>query len=137
MVMSEASWLEVARGLRTLVESHATSDATPIAHEVVDALRASGLYGALTPKDVHGLELSLVEALDVVEELSYADGSTGWCYMACATTSAFMGAWTSDAFVAEAFARGVPLIAGQLAPNGAGAKVDGGARVSGRYQFGS
>ena len=95
------------------------------------------MYGVLTPKEVHGLELSLVEALDIVEELSYADGSTGWCYMACATTSAFMGAWTSDAFVAEVYADGVPLIAGQLAPNGTGPKVDGGARVTGRYQFGS
>ena len=133
----ESSWIEVARGLRPLVEEHARSDATPIAHEVVDALRASGLYGALTPKEVHGLELSLVEALDVVEELSYADGSTGWCYMACATTSAFMGAWTTDEFVAEVYAHGVPLIAGQLAPNGTGPKVDGGARVTGRYQFGS
>ena len=100
-------------------------------------MRASGLYGALTPKEVHGLELALVEALDVVEELSYADGSTGWCYMACATTSAFLGAWASDAFVAEHYSDGVPLIAGQLAPNGTGPKVDGGARVTGRYQFGS
>ena len=135
--MSEASWLEIARGSVRSSRSTRTSDATPIAHEVVDALRASGLYGVLTPKEVHGLELSLVEALDIVEELSYADGSTGWCYMACATTSAFMGAWTSDAFVAEVYADGVPLIAGQLAPNGTGPKVDGGARVTGRYQFGS
>jgi alkylation response protein AidB-like acyl-CoA dehydrogenase len=131
------SWVEVARDLRSLVEEHATSDATPIAHDVVEALRASGLYGALTPKELHGLELPLVDALDVVEEISYADGSSGWCYMACATTSAFMGAWTGDAFVAEVFANGVPLIAGQLAPNGTGPRVEGGARVTGRYQFGS
>ena len=125
--MSEASWLEVARGLRPLVEEHATSDATPIAQAVVDALRASGLYGALTPKELHGLELPLVDALDVVEEISFADGSTGWCYMACATTTAFLGAWAGDEFVEEVFAQGVPLMAGQLAPNGTGPKVEGGA----------
>jgi alkylation response protein AidB-like acyl-CoA dehydrogenase len=135
--VTETSWLEVARGLRPLVEQHATSDATPIAHEVVDALRASGLYGVLTPKELHGLELPLVDALDAVEEISYADGSTGWCYMACATTTAFLGAWAGDDFVEEVFAQGVPLVAGQLAPNGTGPKVEGGARVSGRYQFGS
>jgi alkylation response protein AidB-like acyl-CoA dehydrogenase len=132
-----SSWLEVARGLRPLVVQHARSDATPIAHEVVDALRASGLYGALAPKELDGLELPLVEALDIIDEISYADGSTGWCYMACATTSAFIGAWTSDAFVAEAYADGIPLIAGQFAPNGSGPKVEGGTRVTGHYQFGS
>ncbi|MFM8303673.1 MAG: acyl-CoA dehydrogenase family protein, partial [Actinomycetota bacterium] len=54
-----------------------------------------------------------------------------------ATTSGFFGAWCEDEFVRTAFADGVPLMAGQLAPNGRGTRVDGGYRVSGAFQFGS
>ncbi|MFM8302926.1 MAG: acyl-CoA dehydrogenase family protein, partial [Actinomycetota bacterium] len=81
--------LAAARALRPLIEAHAHSDATPVDHEVVAALAEHDLYGALVPKDLGGLELSIDEALDVVEEVAYADGSTGWTYMACATTSGF------------------------------------------------
>lgn len=123
--------------LRALIEEHATSDGTPIAAEVVDAFNAAGLYGSMTPKDAGGLELSLLENLDLMADIAYADGSTGWCFMACATTSAFFGAWAGDDFVLDAYANGVPLAAGQLAPNGTAVAVDGGERVTGRYQFGS
>jgi alkylation response protein AidB-like acyl-CoA dehydrogenase len=129
--------LAAARALRSLVEEHAHSDDTPVDHEVVEALRAAGLYGALVPKEVGGLELSIEENLDIIEELAYADGSTAWTYLACGTTSAFFGAWCEDGFVDDAFADGVPLMAGQLAPNGQGTRVDGGFRVTGSFQFGS
>lgn len=129
--------LAAARALRPLIEEHAHSDATPVAPEVVAALRESGLYGAMTPKEAGGLELSLEENLDIVEEIASADGSTAWTFMAVVTSSAFFGAWCGDAFVDEAFAGAVPLVAGQLAPNGVGTTVDGGHRVSGKFQFGS
>lgn len=129
--------LAAARALRPLIEEHASAGDAPVAPEVVAALRDAGLYGALTPKDAGGDELSLDETLDIVEELAYADGSTAWCYMACATSTAFFGAWAGDAFVKDWFRSGVPLVAGQLAPNGTGTAVDGGYRVTGRYQFGS
>ena len=129
--------LAAARALRPLIEEHAHSDATPVDHLVTDAFAEAGLYGALTPKEVGGRELSLEENLDIIEEISYADGSTGWAYMACATTSAFFGAWCGDEFVREAFADGVPLMAGQLAPNGQATKVPGGYVVNGSFQFGS
>jgi alkylation response protein AidB-like acyl-CoA dehydrogenase len=129
--------LAAARALRPVVEAHAHGDATPIDHRVVAAIAEAGLYGALVPKELGGLELSIEEALDVIEELSYADGSTGWTYLACATTSAFFGAWCDDRFVAETFAGGIPLMAGQLAPNGQATRHDDGYLVSGAYQFGS
>lgn len=129
--------LAAARALRPLVEAHAHSDATPVDHEVVSALAEAGLYGALVPKELGGLELSIEENLDIVEEIAYADGSTAWTYLACGTTSAFFGAWCADGFVESAFADGIPLMAGQLAPNGQATKVDGGYVVNGAFQFGS
>ena len=129
--------LAAARALRPLVEAHAHSDATPVDHEVVAALADAGLYGALVPKEIGGLELSIEENLDIIEEIAYADGSTAWTYLACGTTSAFFGAWCEDGFVESAFADGIPLMAGQLAPNGQGTKVEGGYLVNGAFQFGS
>ena len=92
--------LAAARSLRPLVEAHAHSDATPVDHAGGRRDRGrGGLYGALVPKELGGLELSIEENLDIIEEIAYADGSTAWTYLACATTSAFFGAWCEDGFV--------------------------------------
>jgi alkylation response protein AidB-like acyl-CoA dehydrogenase len=82
----------------------------------------------------------LVDAIDVFAELSYADGSAGWCLMASASVTAFFGAWATDDFARQCFADGVPLAAGQFAPNGTAVPDTangGGWRISGDYQFGS
>jgi alkylation response protein AidB-like acyl-CoA dehydrogenase len=73
----------------------------------------------------------------VFAEVARADGSTGWCLMAGASAVAYFGAYCDDDFVAKLFADGVPLVAGQFAPNGSGETEDGGYRVTGNYQFGS
>jgi alkylation response protein AidB-like acyl-CoA dehydrogenase len=104
---------------------------------VVDALVEAGLHGVSTPRAVGGDELSLVDQIDVFAEVSRADGSTGWCLLANAVTIAFFGAWAGDDFTEDLFADGVPLAAGQFAPNGVAVPEDGGYRVTGDYQFGS
>jgi alkylation response protein AidB-like acyl-CoA dehydrogenase len=130
--------LKAARELRETIDRHAREgDGTTIARECVDQLVAANLYAVMTPRDVGGLELPLLDALDVYAELSRADGSTGWCVMASGTLTAYFGAYTSASFVERMFADGVPLAAGQFAPNGV-AKAEGdGYRISGRYSFGS
>jgi alkylation response protein AidB-like acyl-CoA dehydrogenase len=57
--------------------------------------------------------------------------------MAGASAVGYFGSYGGDAFVREMFADGVPLVAGQFAPNGIGTPVEGGYRVTGSYQFGS
>jgi alkylation response protein AidB-like acyl-CoA dehydrogenase len=57
--------------------------------------------------------------------------------MANAVTIGFFGAWAGDGFVEQLFADGVPLAAGQFAPNGTAEADDGGYRITGDYQFGS
>jgi alkylation response protein AidB-like acyl-CoA dehydrogenase len=101
------------------------------------ALVDAGLHGVLAPCDVGGGELSLTDAIDVFAEVSYADGSAGWCLMASATVVAFFGAWGGDDFAHECFAEGVPLGAGQFAPNGTARRDGEGWRITGNYQFGS
>ena len=130
--------LEAARELRGAIDANARkSGSGELARESVEAMRQAGLFGVVSPHEVGGSELPLRDVLDVFEEVSRADGSAGWCLMAGATTVAYFGSYCEQDFVDRMFADGVPLAAGQFAPNGTGVREDGGFRVTGRYQFGS
>ena len=130
--------LEAARDLRKRIDANAvkTGDGE-LSVESVEAMRQAGLFGVLCPEEVGGSELPLLDVLDVFEEVSRADGSAGWCLMAGATTVAYFGSYCEQDFVDEMFSAGVPLAAGQFAPNGTGTRETGGFRVTGSYSFGS
>ncbi|MGH0034552.1 MAG: acyl-CoA dehydrogenase family protein [Myxococcota bacterium] len=130
--------IHAARALRESIDTHARKAGDdPVPAATVDALGRAGLWGVMTPRAVGGRELPLLEVLDVFEEVARADGSAGWCLMAGASAVAYFGAYAGDDFVEKLFADGVPLVAGQFAPNGTGTREGGGYRISGRYQFGS
>ena len=57
--------------------------------------------------------------------------------MASASTVAYFGAYAGEDFVKEMFSDGIPLAAGQFAPNGTAARDGDGYRISGQDQFGS
>ena len=78
--------------------------------------RAASASWSLAPSAAS--ELPLADIVDVYEEVSRADGSTGWCYFAADCTAAYFGAYLPDGGAEEVFAGGVPLMAGQFAPNG-------------------
>ncbi len=131
--------LDAARDLFEVLDSaaSATPAGAPMPQSSLDLLESAGLYGPMVPRAVGGLELPLADVVDVYAEVSRADGSTGWCYFAADVAAAFFGAWLPDAGVAEVFADGVPVVAGQFAPNGV-ATIDGDDLVlNGDYQFGS
>jgi alkylation response protein AidB-like acyl-CoA dehydrogenase len=132
------SMLNLARDLRTTIDAQgAEAQGSDLAKETVDLLVSAGLFGVMSPKEVGGAELPINELLDVFAEVARADGSAGWCLMAGASTVAYFGAYAEDPVVSELFSDGIPLAAGQFAPNGIG-KADGdGYRVTGNYQFGS
>jgi indole-3-acetate monooxygenase len=130
--------LDSARDLHDLIAANADPAPTePVSAATVAALTDAGLHAIATPKEVGGTELGLVEQLEVMAEVSHADGSAGWCLLANAVTIAFFGAWAGDGFAEQLFADGVPLAAGQFAPNGVAVPDGGGYRISGDYQFGS
>ena len=130
--------LSLARELRSTIDANAAkAGSNPVPKETVAALRDAGLYGLLTPKELGGAELLTLDAIDVVEEVSRADGSAGWCLMAGATTAAYFGSYGGDRFVERMFGDGPPLAAGQFAPNGTGVREGDGYRVTGNYSFGS
>lgn len=131
--------LDVARSLYHLVNANALEAprGAPVPHATIDALVAAGLHGIQTPAAVGGSEAPIVTCIDVFSEISRADGSAGWVLMANAATIAFFGAWAGDDFASQLFADGVPLAAGQFAPNGTAVPESSGFRVSGDYRFGS
>jgi len=130
----------VARSLADLIEAEAAAIdvAGTLTAPVVEALADAGLFGLLVPVELGGTEADPGTTLAVFEELSRADGSTGWSFLANATTTAFAAAYTGDAAVKEMFSGPGPAIhAGMLGPRGEAKQVDGGYLVSGHFSFGS
>jgi alkylation response protein AidB-like acyl-CoA dehydrogenase len=126
--------------LLPLIEKRA-DEAERIGHltdDVDAALRQAGLYTMLYPKDVGGAELSHFEAMQIVERLSYADGSVGWCVLANNAEGAWMAIYCEDAGIAEVFRNGCDItIAGGGVPRGFARPVDGGYMIRGPWAFGS
>ena len=131
--------LAKAQGLFDLIGEEAArseTDAT-LSPRVVEAFHETGLFGLMVPKELGGEEADLPTVIAVYEEVSRADGSAGWTLLANATTSSFAGAYTGPAAVAEMFADGIAVAAGQFSPRGTAVRSDDGYVVSGRYSFGS
>ena len=129
-----------ARSLAELIdaEAAATDSAGTLSGPIVDGLADAGLFGLLIPRVLGGTEADTLTTLAVFEELSRADGSSGWSFLANATTSAFAAAYTGAAAVTAMFTGSDPVVhAGMLGPRGEAKQVDGGYLVSGHFSFGS
>jgi len=102
----------------------------------VDALKAAHVFRMPMPADFGGPELPITDMLLVIEELSYADGSAGWCTM-IGCDSGFYAAKLEDSVAREVFDDLDLITAGATAPAG-NAHPDGdGWRVTGHWAFGS
>ena len=131
-------YLEAARDLRSTLDTNAgLAGNAPVPKDTVEAPTRADLWGVMCPTELGGAGLSMVEAIDVFAETAWADGSAGWCHMAAASAIAYFASYCSDEFVKPLFADGIPLAAGQFAPNGMATREQGGFRLTGRYSFGS
>jgi indole-3-acetate monooxygenase len=138
--MQATPLIERVRQLRDLIERSAAADdtATQISDEVMHALEEAGVFKLMAPAALGGLEAHPLAVLDVLKELSYFDGSTGWYCQAATTGVAVAGGFLGDMAVEEIFHSGKPVTcAGQAAPTGTAEKVPGGYRISGSFSFGS
>jgi alkylation response protein AidB-like acyl-CoA dehydrogenase len=132
--------LDRARELTPLIEAEAdeAERAGTLTQPVVDAVADAGLFWLLVPRQLGGLEADTSTSLAVFEEMSRADGSTGWAVMANATSSCFASIYTADEAAAAMFPAAAPGVhAGMFAPVGRGEADGTGYSVTGRYQFGS
>jgi indole-3-acetate monooxygenase len=100
------------------------------------AMREAGFFSLWLPKRFGGPELSVADLVRVVEAISRADGSAGWC-SAIATSYSRLAGYLAEPSAHEIFCGGASVLAGTLVPTGRAEVVPGGYRVSGRWSFGS
>jgi alkylation response protein AidB-like acyl-CoA dehydrogenase len=103
---------------------------------VVDALRDTGVFRMSMPRDWGGPELDLLKQVEILEVLSAADASAGWCAMIGSDSGFYAGA-LSDADARELYPELDAITAGFVMPAGKLEITDGGYRLSGRWSFGS
>jgi alkylation response protein AidB-like acyl-CoA dehydrogenase len=90
----------------------------------------------LIPEAYGGFEVHPTQFLEVIEALSRADGSTGWCTMIGAGT-AETAAWLSESAARTVYGAPESIVGGVAGPYGRAELVDGGYRVTGRWAWAS
>jgi alkylation response protein AidB-like acyl-CoA dehydrogenase len=135
---ADAGLLESVRLLTPKIRAASVdSDKTrAIAPEVIDLLRDVGVFQVFVPQSRHGVELDPLSFGEIVEELSYADGSVGWDAMIGGGLSSSAGLLPAPG-VDEVFADRGSIIAGTFRPAGRARRIGGGYRVQGRWPFAS
>jgi alkylation response protein AidB-like acyl-CoA dehydrogenase len=113
----------------------AGSDRLPDA--VYRACLEAGLYRLCLAGELGGLRIPLPDTMSIIEELSYADGSAGWC-VTVGNVSASLLAGIDEPRAREIAVRPSQLsIAGGFPPVGRAEPVDGGYRLTGHWSFAS
>ncbi|MPZ98568.1 MAG: hydroxylase [Dehalococcoidia bacterium] len=106
--------------------------------ELVEEMRAAGLFHMFLPRDLGGSETDPILANRVVEEVSAADGSAGWCVMLAGQSGLFSG-YLQPEYAREVWGNG-QIAAGTARPIGRAVVVgepEAGYTVSGRWPFAS
>lgn len=103
--------------------------------EALKPLRMSHIFAT---ESMGGAQLSPTMGLELIEAITYQDGSAGWVSMVHACIGAMSAAFLPDTAVAHLFAPGTDnRFSGQGAPTGMLKKVDGGYLLNGKWSYGS
>ena len=104
---------------------------------IADMLAQAGFLQLYLPAEFGGPQLSPLAAFHIIEALSRADGSIGWCAMIASSQSAYAGWLDSDTGRAMAGQPADLRLSGSIRPLGRAHPVAGGYRVSGQWDFAS
>jgi alkylation response protein AidB-like acyl-CoA dehydrogenase len=106
--------------------------------DLVERLRAAGIFRALQPRSLGGFEVAPVEFIKMIEELARADGSAGWIAAIGAGAPAFT-AWLEPAAAKDLFGSNADFLAATVfAPTGRAVPAsEGRFAVEGRWPFAS
>ena len=117
--------------------AHDVDDTCAIPPAATKALQDAGVFRMLAPRAVGGMETDPLAFFDVVEQVSYADGSMGWCALLGGCYAAF-GGMLAPAGAETIFGDSDTIAAGAFNPGGGVAhEVEGGYRLTGRWSLGS
>lgn len=136
---TSADLLEAVERLRPLFEAHRDRHEAErrVSPEVYGAMVEAGLFGMVAPRVHGGLELALVDVLEVWEAVARLDPAAAWNLLMNSTVAGGFAAFLPDASAAAVYGDGPATLAGALFPPGAATRVEGGWRVSGRVPFAS
>jgi alkylation response protein AidB-like acyl-CoA dehydrogenase len=113
-----------------------TAKAVPA--DLLARIAAAGAFRMFVPRQYGGEEMSLPAAMDVIEEVSRADASTGWTVMIGADFAPVFGRFPQHVLDGEIYATGPDTMArGAFAPKGIAVPADGGYVVKGRWPLAS
>jgi alkylation response protein AidB-like acyl-CoA dehydrogenase len=103
---------------------------------LVTTMADAGFFSLWLSRAFGGPELSFAEFGRVIEALSCADGSAGWCAMVATVFSRLSG-FLADDVAREIFGGDHGRLAGSINPTGKAVAVPGGFRLSGQWSYGS
>jgi alkylation response protein AidB-like acyl-CoA dehydrogenase len=134
---STARAVALAALLAAITARRAEFDANQqISDDVVEMMKAAGVYRALVARRFGGDEVSPADFLRLIETISMADGSAGW--VASFGFSAIYLSALPLATLQIMYAGGPDVVfAGGIFPPQRAIPVDGGFEVSGRWSWGS
>ena len=136
--MEDASLIDIARGLEPLIRAHAEAlEQGRIPPPLVEALYDAGVFKAMLPLEVGGLEAEPVDWLRLVEELARINASVGWmAFIQSGVGLTFLDPERFERFRKRGGGRLIiAMNLGRMA--GKAVRVEGGYRISGRWPFAS
>ena len=134
----EVSLVDIAHSLEPLIREHAAAlEQGRIPGPLVEALYDAGVFKAMLPREVGGLEAEPVEWLRMIEEFARINASVGWnAFIQSGIGLTFLDPERFERFRKRGGGRLIlAMNLGRMA--GKAVKVDGGYRVSGRWPFAS
>lgn len=137
---SSNDFVERARSLASQIEGDADTIETRgvVTEGIQKSLEDNQLFWMLVPAEYGGGGQGIAPYIATIEELSRADASTGWSFMANSGSIGAAAGFLSDSGVEKLFGGADKgITAGQLAPMGKGSPAEGGFVAGGTFQFGS
>jgi indole-3-acetate monooxygenase len=130
--------LEAARGLGPKIRAAADEieQGRRLPMHLVRDMQRAGMFRMAMPRTWGGPELDFLTQMRVIEALSMADASAGWCTM-IGVDGGYMTAFIDQAVAREMYRDLDSVTAVTFAPPGKAVKTKDGFLVNGRWPFGS
>lgn len=117
-------------------EADASEQQRQLSAAAVEALRETGVFRMTFGRRLGGPELEPLAQLELLEQISTADPSAGWCAM-IGSDGGYASAWLEDDVAKAMYPSLDSPTALNANPNGQARAVEGGYEVEGRWAFGS
>ena len=108
-----------------------------VPQDIVERMRAAGLYRVLQPAAFGGYEAGFDTFADIVSRIGRGDGSTAWVFSVCAVHQWLIALFDREAQNDVWGKNRDAFAAGSYAPSGQAVPVDGGYRMHGAWRFAS